>query len=331
MSARSRTYRSSGFSLIELMVALTLGLLILTAVTSVFVATRNTQQELEKSSRQIENGRYAMQLISNDLRLAGFYGEIAVSPAAPTSLPAPCDAGATNLAAAMGLHVQGYNGSSGNLSCISDYKTGTDVLVVRRASSCTSANPKEANCDDIISGAPYLQVSGCLTDTAPSGQTTAPYYLLDTTTSNLTLKKVGCTSTAALRRYLTHIYFIANNNNSGDGIPTLKRWELGSGIVPLVEGVENLQVQYGIDADISGEPGNGTPDSYSSAPALAEWANVMSVKVDILSRNTESTPGFTDTKTYTLGDVVIPAQGDAYKRHAYGTTVHLANPSGRRL
>ena len=67
-------------------------------------------------------------------------------------------------------------------------------------------------------------------------------------------------------QFRTHIYFIANNDKPGDGIPTLKRAELGPGaftIVPLVEGVENLQLEYGLDTAV---PTTGTPAVYTADP-----------------------------------------------------------------
>ena len=69
---------------------------------------------------------------------------------------------------------------------------------------------------------------------------------------------------ANVYQYRTHIYFVANNDKAGDGIPTLKRAELGVAafsIVPLVEGVENLQIEYGLDTSV---PTAGTPAVYKA-------------------------------------------------------------------
>jgi len=129
-----------------------------------------------------------------------------------------------------------------------------------------------------------------------------------------------------------HIYFIANNNHSGDGIPTLKRWELGTGFTPLVDGIENMQVVYGIDND-----GNGAPDAWTPAPAAVDdWRNVTAAHINLLARNTEPSGGFTDNRSYVLGrdaagdDVVVGPFNDAYKRHVFATAVELKNPAWRR-
>src|SRR5687767_8053780 len=65
-----------GLSLIELMVSVVIGLLILAALTTLFVTQSQTRLELDKQNRMIDNGRYALDLLSENLRMAGFYGEL---------------------------------------------------------------------------------------------------------------------------------------------------------------------------------------------------------------------------------------------------------------
>ena len=58
----TRTPRSnSGFSLIELMIAMTIGLLLLAGLTMIFVNSSNASREMQKTSQQIENGRFAIE------------------------------------------------------------------------------------------------------------------------------------------------------------------------------------------------------------------------------------------------------------------------------
>jgi len=61
-----------GFSLVELMVALTIASLLLLGLATLFVNNSKARSELDKSSRQIENGRYAMQVLFDELRHAGY-------------------------------------------------------------------------------------------------------------------------------------------------------------------------------------------------------------------------------------------------------------------
>jgi type IV pilus assembly protein PilW len=98
--------------------------------------------------------------------------------------------------------------------------------------------------------------------------------------------------------------------------------------LPLIEGIEAFHVEYGIDTS-----GDGSPDSYSSTPptTAADLSNVVAVKIYVLARNREITPGYTDAKSYQLGGApVIAAANDGFKRHVFSSTIRLVNPSGRR-
>lgn len=332
--------------MVELMVAMAIGLIVLGGVVSIFANTSATREEIEKTSRQIENGRYAMQILMEDLHMAGFLGEF-VPPTKQSlaTLPDPCatdpntigniDAG-TGIPinpeqAPMILHLQGINDAASIPSCISDVASNTDIIVIRRASTCSAINPAETNCDAFTAGAPHLQVSGCNSDTANSTGS-ARRYVLSSNAASFVLNRVGCTSQAAVRRFRTHIYFIAKNNLSGDGIPTLKRAELGAdgfSIVPLVEGIEQLQIEYGIDTTAA--PGDGVPDIYMADPAGADdWWNAVSARLYVLARNETASGSYTDKKSYVLAGTTYGPFNDNYRRSAYTAAVKIANPAGRR-
>ena len=348
MNIHHRT-RQTGLSIVELMVSITIGLLILAGLTTILVNNSRARTEIERANRQIENGRYALQLLSDDLKLAGYTAEFDPSQMTlPATLPDPCLTSLTssppdpNLRDVFMLHVQGVDNaaSATTPSCLSDVKSDTDILVIRRASTCEAG---VAGCAAAANdGTPYFQASLCSNATELNAAITdnasylGSYYQLDTNQASLTLRRRDCTTVAAIHRYRTHIYFIANNNNAGDGIPTLKRAELGPGpafaIVALVDGIENLQIQYGIDSPVV----DGTPDSYMAAPgSVANWGAAVTAKINLLARNTEKTDGYSTTKTYTLGydasdDPITVSFTDNYKRHAYQSQVRLNNPAGRR-
>lgn len=329
----------SGLSLVELMISLTIGLILLLGITTLIVQQSSTHSELEKSSRQIENGRYASQILHDDIQLAGFYGQYFNVPAA-SAMPNPCATDLASLDAAMSLPVQGYDSPAtvpAPLStCLNDanHVPGTDILVVRRvATSVTTI----ANAAAGTGGLVYLQ-------TTSASQVMNTGAGADTTKFPLVLTTSSATSPADLRSYLVRIYFVspcstmANgatctaSDDNGRPIPTLKMLELsdtGSAtpftLTPLVEGIENLQLDYGIDGN-----GDGYPDSYSTPATVADWGNVMAVRINVLARNNDPTTGYTDSKTYVLGALTVGPFGDAYKRHAYTEIVRAINPSGRR-
>ena len=342
-------FAAGGFSIVELMVALAIGGFIMLLLAAVFFTSSVTRKESERAARQIENGRYAMQILSEDIKHAGYLGEFNPSVlATPGTTPNPCLTTVADLNAALPVHIQGYDGGSGlTTECttlLADRRTGTDVVVVRRTSTCVVG---AAGCDATLSGAPYFQASLCGSGTELASTTATDYFVLDVSTGTFGKHKKDCAATAGLRRYLTHIYFITNNDVSGDGIPTLKRADLGAGsfsIVPLVEGVENLQIEYGVDTDNDGTPDTFTADpdaltyaGCATAPCVVTWRNVMAVRVNILARNTEATQGYVDSKVYTLGkkangtDNTFGAYNDSIKRHAYDGQVRINNVSARRL
>ena len=108
----------------------------------------------------------------------------------------------------------------------------------------------------------------------------------------------------------------------------------GTTITPIVDGIEDLRLEYGLDATA---PFDGAPDTYTTTPPAATtdvvaglgWNNVMAMRVHVLARNIDTTGGYTDTKTYPLGGANV-TPGGAYKRHAYSEVARLNNPSGRR-
>jgi type IV pilus assembly protein PilW len=333
----SQIRRQQGLTMIELMVAITLGLMILAGVSAIFVRNSRTGEEIRKANQQTENGRYASGLLADDLKNAGYLAEFDPSLLSTPSAPNPCATDLPSLKAGMAMPVQAYDNGATVPSCISDHKTGTDIIVVRRASTCALG---QAGCDAAVSGAVYMQASGCNSATELSSGDFTTFFRMDTDLAQLDRKRVDCSSTPApVYRYRVHIYFIANNYKSGDGIPTLKRVEVdpsGNTLVPLVEGIEDLQVEYGVD-NVTALPGSltGTPASYTSSPASDEaMRNVVAARLHLLARSTTPSMGYVDTRTYALGPGVSytpSGAAAAYKRHVYETAVRINNTAGRNL
>jgi len=361
--------RQTGFSLMELMIAMTIGILLLTGLALIFKNSSEANRELQKSAAQIENGRYAIDTIVEDLRLAGFYGHLHdVSQIAKpgTVPPNPCEASnAAELLKAFWFPVQGYRGTIDAANPASDarpvitatscdtlltnanLKPGSDILVVRRAdtNALAATDVATANVFYVQSGASGAEVQ------LGDGKAIGTYKADGATASTLNLTNgADPAPPAPIRKLRVHVYFVApcsvgtgaNGACTGtageDTIPTLKRLELTGkdtiSIVPLVEGVDYLKLEYGVDTSPSavsaqtGYIGDATVDSYTTAPA--DWTTVIAAKVYVLARNTQLTTGYLDNKTYTLGSAAVPARNDAYKRHAFAALTQLVNPAGRR-
>lgn len=322
-----------GLSLVELMISLTVGLVLVTGITTLIVQQSSSRNELEKSSRQIENGRYAMQILHDDIQLAGFYGEYSPASGVTYTVPAdPCaistNSGWSNTPT-VPVPIYGYAGGATDPTTtpaptcggLTNYKPNTAILVVRRTATATVATAAA------VAGTTYLQVSRCSPPATP--------FVLGT--GGFTLLQKNCATPALLRQYLVNVYYISTCDVCGmDTIPTLKMVQAGPAAapslpIPLVEGIENMQFDYGVD-----NTSDGSPDAYTTSPAATDWQNIMAVRVNLLARNTECTTGYTDSKSYNMGlagSASAPAStctnGD-YKRHVYTELVRAVNPSGWR-
>lgn len=317
-----RTSASAGFSLVELMVALAIGLVLALGVTTLMANTHRTHSELSKSSRQIESGRSAMQLLSTEIQHAGFYGEFGGDAPLPGTLPDPCDTTPASLEAGLALPIQGFDGQAGGIpACVAaaGHVPGTDVLVLRRVET------RRTDAADLQASEIYLQG-------APNGWRLGPG---DPTLFTL-INHRG--DGVPIYRYRTDIYFIGQAN----GGPALRRLELAGGRllpVTLVDAIENLQLDYGIDRSGDGAPNasDGLDDAYVPLPASpGQWRDVVALRVHLLARNPEPTPGYVDQKRYRLGlapdgqPLVVGPFGDAFRRHAYQSAARAVNISSRR-
>jgi type IV pilus assembly protein PilW len=319
--------RTRGFSLVELMIAMTVGLMLVAAMTGLFAGTSSARSELEKTGRMYDNGRYAQDVLAEDLRLAGYFGEMPILPFTVT-VPDPCATDAAALGwqasapARVPAPVVGYREADGVPACLPDRLADTDVVVVRRVA--TAPTPVAS----LEASTPYLQTSRCPDDVPP--------FAMSTAAAGLTLRNADCTTPIAPRRLLVRGYYVARCNDcSRDAIPTLKRVELRGGAivaVPLVEGIEDLRLDHGFDVD-----GDGVADRWlrgrSGTPGAADddWGNVVAVRVNLLVRTAELAAGTVDDGTYALGlaGTVGPFR-DGWKRTVFASTVRLANPAGRR-
>ena len=328
--------RAGGFTLVELMIAVALGLVILAALTSFFVQTSQNRSELDRNSRQIENGRFAADILREDLSLAGHYADLVQPTGTVWQVPAACTTAVGSLGFApsalnpqIPVPIFGYPAGAGAPPCLANLVAGTDVLVVRRVNTERTA-PATPSATQY-----YLQVSECATD----NPATPFVFAAGAAPGSFTLHKLDCTALADLWRWREHVYYIRNCSICGtDTIPTLVRLELnGSGAagtiteVPLVEGIQDMRVDFGMDTNNNGIPDIWRRCDAASPCAANDWRDVVAAKVHLLARNLEGSPGYVDNKSYNLGlSGAVAAPGDNVKRHVYTAVVNLNNRSGLR-
>jgi type IV pilus assembly protein PilW len=335
---------TSGFSLIELLIAMAIGLAILAVLGTVFSRTSSGRSDLERVTRLVENSRFAAEVIGEDVRHAGFYGALMPPSDVVYEDPSPCVIPVD--AVALGWRpndspprypapLQGWTSPAGGgedpdcLAWLAQRVANTDVLVIRRVSS----EPTEAaNVNSLPFTARnfFVQPSQCVSDPA--------VVRVSDTAASLDLRTAACTAALApARRYFTRAYYVARCNDctgAGDGIPTLKRIEYLNGAyqeTALAEGVENLQFEYAIDA-LPAAPASpdGVPESMVTS--TANWANVVGVRMHLLMRSSE--PGLTADATPTLfdlgpGHANVPCP-DRFRCRLLTTTFRLNNVAGRR-
>ncbi|MEH6592007.1 MAG: PilW family protein [Halioglobus sp.] len=399
ITAPGNKRQQAGLSLVELMVALALGLVVVAAMTTLFVNVSRSNQEMAKTNSQIENARFAMQFLGNDIFHAGFWNEyipdfddlsldIDIPPdhyprpipvgntlATPDSClaysawPSPEDGGHVDQLLAVPLEVHaGVPGRSCTAALLPDKVADTDLLIVRHAEPCV---PGETNCDDDEAGQLYFQASNCRHQLEDKD-----YYVLGTSGFDMYDKDCldGSPITGlptAKRLFIQNIYYIRSWTNKSDEdpkIPALVRSEFtfsGGTLsqktpVALVPGIERFRVELAFD-DISdsGDPventttvnwadvdnrdsptnrGDGVPDGgyvhCPSAPAGtcsgAQLANTVALRMYILARADQESPGYKDEKVYTLGGLTVAAQNDGFKRHVFSTSMRLHSIAGRR-
>ncbi len=355
----ARPLDQRGLSLVELMISMTIGLLLLLGISQLIVQQNSTRNELEKSSRQIENGRYATQLLQDDIQLAGYYATFNPPGNTTYTTPAPCGSGmllsqdwVPGLLSQVPVPIYGYPGANvAPLTCLDHYQPNTAVLVIRHMGTTTAAQGS-AQDSQLMPGladgtSTYFQVSHCATEL------TTP-FVAAINTSAFNLHDKDCKTTANISKYYVRIYYISSCDVCGsDTIPTLKMVENNGNPVPVVEGIENMQFDYGLD-NLPAAPAapDGYPDTWKTTDNMAatDWVNAMAVRINLLARNNESTAGYTDAKTYCLtgappltngipnaclpgspaSNQYVPPPNNSYKRHLYSELVRAINPIGRR-
>jgi len=321
-----RSSREEGVSLIELMIAMTLGLLVIGAMTTIFINNSQSRRELDKAAQQLENGRYAVQLLRDEISMAAYYDALTTIASAPSTTASPCSTDVDVWKSSMDIAVEGVN--SGSFSCITTSQAGTGMIFVQRASTAATAPAL------LKENLAYLQVSLC-GDEYVSAVADKPFRV-KTGTNAFDLQQIDCTTAnrAPIRQFVRRIFFVDRNNVASDGIPTLKRADVRAealdatnpDVQALVEGIEDLHFEYAIDSN-----GDGSPELFTDTPVATQLVNIVGVRVWLIARSLEPSPGYSAaSKTFKLGPKVAATFNDAYKRHVFSTYIELIHPVARR-
>jgi len=311
----------SGMTLIELMVALAIGSFLIIGAVQVYNQSRQAYVINDAIARVQETAQFAMDTIEADLRMASNYGlnsrtdtivgRAEGGNANPLSLAAPTGCG-NDWALALERPIEGDNNVYGLTCAVADTaQANSDTLTVRRA----TANPVAFDAGRLQIQTTRLE--GVLID---DGTMPAGYNPVDSQTHNL----------------LVNTYYVDQDSALIPGVPTLRRKSLSiaSG-APAIEdlevapGVENLQVQFGVDMDR-----NDTVDRYVNpgsaivTPGAAGFvpdARIITARVWLVVRSISREIGITDAVDYEPGDVDLGVPTDEFRRLQVSKTILLRN------
>lgn len=323
-----------------MMVAVTVGLILLAGIIQLFVGNKKAYRIQEATNVLNENARYAADQIEYHLRMADHWGggprdQVNVSTGI-TTLPADCGSSAALISA---VGVNGFDGGgSAPLPCIpsADYVADSDVIAVHYA------GPLRVPDTAVSSAGVNLFVRGVVGRTALifEGQDFAslPYNL--TTASDPQNQDLYANYT-----YNAVIYFLrpcASQDRgtadvcdaADDATPTLTRLVMNGNLLvqeDVIPGVEQMQISYGVDLNA-----DATADRFDSATKVTadnNWANVVTVRLSLVVRSDEYDVNYTDNSTYRLygGDsgegwsYTVPADAQHFHRKLFNYTIQIRN------
>lgn len=313
---------AAGVSLIELMVSLLIGSLLILGAVTVYMQSRSTYRTTEATARLQEVARYAIDMIEPDVRMAGYWGLMArggvMDPnviAGPSNPVSGVASGITNncginWVANLSVYVEGRDNGNYDLACAgTNVVTWTDVLVTRRANVAISALTANRLQTQSFRGAMTLFRNGAL----PTG-----YDAITSETHDL----------------IVNTYYISEVLPSPGGIRQfeLRRKRLdGLTIIDesIIRGVEDMQVQYGVDVSGSGGVSDGNADQYFNAGAalnaLPAGTPIVTVRIWLRVASEDIEVGFTDATDYAYANQDYNTFSDSRRRIVVSKTIQIRN------
>ena len=316
--------RQSGFSLIELMIALLLGIVLTGGIISVFLEGRRNFTQDERISRVQENGSFALRLLARELTMNGFMGGVidlskivTVTPGTPPS----CQDWLLTPSPIFEIYNQADGNEDAAFACLpTDAAVNTDLVAVKRASDTplVKIGAWEPGFNSFVGTQYYLRAeNGGLGD-------------VEIDTGVAMTADVGSIVNGSSRtdvwEYYARLFYVGEEN----GYPSLcmRSLQAATGATQrcLVNGVEDVQIQLGLDTD-----GNGSVDTFESDSTVdlggtVELDQVLMYRIFVLARSLEEDTSFTAmSRTYQLGDHNYVTPVDRYYRRVFETTVQRNN------
>jgi type IV pilus assembly protein PilW len=352
--------RQSGLSLIELLIATTLGLILIGGVLTVFIGTKRSSEVNTSLTEMQENARFALESISREARMAGFQGCVDINTASATI---KADTAPTDDLYATAVQSSFVDTPTAWVPPRPDTFDipqdegrpipGTHTLSVQFGSPQTfTINPLQRVDDDIVltqQTDSFVEgdlaiISNCqsadlITITGVSGATLTHDGSGNGGDNRLsaTYGQAGPQNRARIMRFEANIFYVGDTtrtNSRGDPVYALYRQTLPYSRPPIemVEGVDNMRIRLGYrDPD---SPDNLT---FISPDAAAPAGQIEAIQIGLLLQSIDPVTDIDDNKSYYLvGDQILPlgtpgAQvgmthaGDKRLRMAFSTSVNIRN------
>ena len=339
-----------GLSLLELMLALAIGAVLIVGIVQTFNASKAAYRITEEFARLQENTRSSLSLIASDIRMAGLV-PCGKTPISNNLINIQQDDWWGHL---LQYGMRAYDGdiSKTELPVAIRHQAikGSDVLIIYRAGNQTASVDhtsidkqklilKRKQSQDWLEDGSLLMVCDTLhttlfqaSDISHNNQSTI------TIASTAAQVQPGNTTHeidhsysqgAQVANYEPSIYFIAKSV-SEDGYSLFREYlniskgKLTSRREELVTGVENMQLQFGLDLNAE----DGIADEYFSASHINEhymWADVLSVKVGLLFATRDGVRKDFDSNEYVLADTLVSVNKDKRKRYINHFVVSVRN------
>ncbi len=319
-----------GFSIVEVLISVTIGLFIIIGVVSIYAATSKSYTLHESESRLQEAGRYAFSILEPDVRMAGYWGlakgavsvagSFSQASAAATGLTPPTPSCGTNFVFDVKTAIEGSNNSY-PLTCpaFSAAAPSADTLTVRHASVTPST---------IAAGTVALRI--CSSFVAASLVSTAT----DCPIEPVTVPAAGNTTAnvnGGVYDLIVNSYYINQRSSTIPGLPTLYRQTFSNLTNTMVNteilpGVEDMQVQFGIDptgtTGVASQYVNALTATALYNASTVATAQIVAVRIWLLLRADNPEPGFTDTRIYSYADRTGAAATTLTANNAYQPADH---------
>ncbi len=332
--------RQAGLTLIELMVALAIGSFLMIGTIQIYNQSRQAFVVNESIARVQETAQFAMDTIEADLRMASNWGRTSrglavegrsvIGDANPNTLPLPIANCAVDWALNLALPIDGVNNGYG-LACPASggSQANSDVVTVRRASVAHV---------DPVAGRLQIQTTRIQGELFSDGAVPATFNAATAASAadDLTDPAVAPLFDSETHNLIVTSYYVSPTSALINGVPTLRRQRLTTlGGVPFIAdeevapGVENLQIQLGVDIDADNTvdqyvtPGNAIYNP--TAVGFIPGARIMTARIWLIVRGVNIEPGLRDGRNYTPAGVALGVQTDNFRRIQVSKTILLRN------